>query len=118
LRGFKARRRRHRRHDDVGIRDGIGRRRREPRADRFARLLELRTFALRKQDIPRRDALDAGLAQARGDRLSGFAEADEAEAGGVSDGHVFSVSRARRNFRRVGSDVPPLRAGRRAMRRV
>ena len=35
---------------------------------------------LGKQDIPRGDLLDARLAQARGDRLSGFAEADEAEA--------------------------------------
>ena len=33
--------------------------------------------------------LDAGLAQARGDRLSGFAEADEAEAGCVSKRHLF-----------------------------
>ena len=33
--------------------------------------------------------VDAGVAQARGDRLSGFAEADEAEAGRVA-GHALS----------------------------
>ncbi len=40
-----------------------------------------------KQNVPGGDALDAGLAQARGDRLSGFAEADEGNAGRVAAGH-------------------------------
>ena len=93
LRGLEARRRGHRRHDDVGVRDRIGRRRGEPRADRLARLLELRAFVARKQDVPRRDAGHAGLAQAGGDRLSGFAEADEAEAGRVSQRHLLCLTR-------------------------
>ena len=37
--------------------------------------------------------LDARLAQARGDRLSGFAEADEAEAGLVAASSVMSSLR-------------------------
>ena len=79
-RRLEARSRRHRRHDDVGAAHRIGGRSREPRADRLAGLLSLRAVVLGKQDVPRGDLLDAGLAQARGDRLAGFAEADETDA--------------------------------------
>src|SRR5262249_57272290 len=56
----------------------------EPPAERLARLSEGKPAALRKQDVPGGNALHAGLAQARGESLAGFAEPDEAEAGGVA----------------------------------
>jgi hypothetical protein len=84
LRGFQARRRGHGRNDDVGVGDRVGGRGREARAHFLAGLFEPRAFILPEQDIPRRDALDAGFAQARRDRLAGFAEADEAETGLVA----------------------------------
>jgi len=45
--------------------------------DRIARRLQPRAVRHREQNVPSRDTLDAGLAQARGDRLAGLAEADE-----------------------------------------
>ena len=41
--------------------------------------LEPLALGFGKQNVPGGDALDAGLAQARGDRLAGFAKADETE---------------------------------------
>ena len=76
-----------RRDDHIGFRDRVGRRGREPHAGFFAGRLERRAFGLRKQDVPGGDALDAGLAQAGGDRLPGLAEADEGNARGVAAGH-------------------------------
>ena len=60
-------------------RDRVGGRTREPHADLFAGGFELRALGCGKQDVPGGDPLDAALAQARGDRLAGFAEADEAK---------------------------------------
>ena len=76
--------------DDVGVRDGICCRVRKPRADLLAGLLQCRAVILWKQDIPGGDMFDPGLAQARGDRLPGFAESDEAEAGSIA-GHCVSL---------------------------
>ena len=93
LRRLEARCGGHGRNDDVGVGDRIGGRGRKPRADPLARLLQSRAFVARKQNVPGRDALDAGFTQARGDRLAGFAETDEAEAGLVARrlGHGFSL---------------------------
>ena len=59
-----TRSRRHRRDNDVGVRDSLGRRRGEPRADLLAGLLQCRAASIREQNIPYGDVLDAGFAQA------------------------------------------------------
>ena len=53
----------------------------------LAGLLEAGAFGCGKQDVPGGDGFDAGVAQARGDGLAGFAEADEAQTGGVAVRH-------------------------------
>ena len=68
----------------------VGGRVREPHADPLAGLAQLPAAGVGKQDVPRRDGLDPGLAQARGERLAGLAEADEAEPGRVAKRHVSS----------------------------
>src|ERR1043166_9394510 len=100
LRRLEARGRRHRRDDDVGVRDRIRRRIRKPRADRGAGLPERRAAIFGKQNVPRRDALDSGLAQARGDRLTGLAEPDEAETRRVV-GHAPESLRCTRASKRA-----------------
>src|SRR6185369_8628368 len=79
-RRIDARARRHRGDDNVGVCNRIRRGRREPRADFIPGLLQRRAALRWKQDIPGCDVLNAGLAQTRGYRLSGFAEPDETEA--------------------------------------
>ena len=54
--------------------------------------LQLHAPALRKQDVPGGDGIDAHLAQAGGERLAGFAEADEAQAGHIATRHVVPFS--------------------------
>src|SRR5664280_2117355 len=78
---------RHRRNDHVGLGDRVGRRIRQPHADRLAGRFQPHTFDLRKQNVPGGDALDAALAQAGGDRLSGLAETDKRNARCVAAGH-------------------------------
>ena len=59
----------------------------DPHADGIAGGLEVRAAGFGKQDIPGGDALDAFVTQAGGDRLAGFAEADEGNARCVAAGH-------------------------------
>ncbi len=87
LGGLKARGRRHRRNHHVGIGDRVGRRTRQPDAEFLAGRFQLRPGRFRKQDVPGRNLLDAGVAQAGGDRLAGFAEANEGNARGIAAGH-------------------------------
>ena len=89
-RGFEARSGGDGGDDDVGAARGVRRRACEPRADALAGLLERRAFGCGKQDVPGGDRFEAGVAQSGGDGLAGFAEADEAEAGGVVVRHGVS----------------------------
>ena len=79
--------RRHRGNDHVGLGDRLGRRIRQPHADGLAGRFQPRAGRLGKENIPGGDALDAGFAQAGGDRLSGLAETDKGNARCVASGH-------------------------------
>ena len=83
---FNARGRGDRRHDDVGVAHRICCGTRATYAAPLAGPPQLIALRLRKQDIPGRHPLDARLAQARGDRLAGFTEADEGD-GWTAIGH-------------------------------
>ena len=84
-----ARRRCHRRNNHVGIAQRIGGGGGAAHADRVGRALELFALGFGEQNIPGGDAHDAFIAQARGDRLARFAEADETQ-GGFVVGHCCS----------------------------
>ena len=79
LRRVDARCRGDRRDDQVHAADRVRGRIGATHAGRFGGALELLTRRLRKQNIPRRHRLHAGLAQSGGYGLAGFAEADECD---------------------------------------
>jgi hypothetical protein len=63
----------------VGATHGVGGGRCDAHAGRVGGALERFARGLREQNIPRGDALDAFLAQPRGDGLARFAKADETD---------------------------------------
>ena len=90
MRGVNARCRGNCRDHNVGATHCVGCRVGGAHADGVGRTLERFALGLREQNIPGRDAGNAVLAQTCGDRLTGFAEADETE-GGFVVGHGGSL---------------------------
>ena len=86
---INARRRCHRRNNHIGIAQRVGGGGGAAHADHVGRALELFALGFGKQNIPGGDARDTFIAQARGDRLARFAEADETQ-GGFVVGHCCS----------------------------
>ena len=92
--GLQAGSCRHRGNNHVGVAHRVSRRFGEPHADRFAGRLQPRAVGHGEQDVPSGDALYAGLAQARGNRLAGLAEANEGYARCVAAGHGHAFPEA------------------------
>src|SRR5271154_4204412 len=69
----------YRRHDGVGTAYGVRGGGCAAHTDRGGGTFELCALGMRKQDVPGGDALDARIAQARGNRLARFAKADETQ---------------------------------------
>ena len=88
---INARRRCHRRNNHVGIAQRVGGGGGAAHADHVGRALELFALGFGEQNIPGGDAHDTFIAQARGDRLARFAEADETQ-GGFVVGHCCSLA--------------------------